>query len=204
MAAWDLTNFKERPLAPVSCDNFHATGVVSLDAHDGLNVLASCSLDGVVILRIATTGKLLAHIKTQTVFARVEYRPVLVRLSSRGYFVMLLRPKELVSKNTDYLLVYSIYGELIKAKDSNDRLNALVFDESGCWFVAGGRNGQLVRYPLLTLEPIELEPAVPEAHRAAITALALTKQENYQQLFVGFSNGYIYTVACVSTSTDSR
>ncbi len=183
-----------------ACD--HEMGVVSVDASKELDLVASASLDGTVALRSINTGKFVRIVRVALSFDGVDFLINKVRLSPRGYILIMARARSSKSERCDQILVYSINGERIKTKKSVGAINSLVLDESGYQFIAGGSGAMLYRYDLLSLESYNLFETLNQGSEATnrtlqqlltvtptITALAMSGAENFQNLFIGLNTG---------------
>lgn len=188
-----------------SCD--HKLGVTTVDACDRLGLVASGSADGTVALRTISEGKFVRIIRPQLVQRGVAFEISHVRLSHRGYVVILAKCKNHKLAETDYIMTFSINGEEISVQQEKDIIYALILDESGYQLVTGGRSGRLLRHNILALNEIadllevldgqqaKIEDTLHEMldSGAAITAMELTRQEGCQQLLIGLSTGSFYT-----------
>ena len=159
-----------------------------------------------ISIRTVSTGKFIRFIKPDLNLNNSEYGICQIRISYRGYIIIVARCKVWKLEKNDFLIVYSINNELIACKDSGDTINSLVLDESGYQIVAGGKSGKIMKYDILSLNAQDmLEDLDPElqstetvlkellATTTLITSLGITYQENCQQLLVGLSTGEFYT-----------
>ena len=172
-----------------------------------LNLIASGSLDGTISLRMGSTGKFVRIVKPDLYVGMTEYVINKVRLSHRGYILIHTRCKYLKLEMNDYYLVYSLNGEEIAKRSADDTINSLVMSETGYSFISGGKTGKIYGVDLLSLEIrnmledldnqfVDVDKILRHilSSSTAITALRLTKQENYQQLLIGLSTGELYTL----------
>ncbi len=217
VAKWNIGTYRTQPvnIEWYACD--HKLAVISIDALRELDLIASGSLDGTISLRVASTGKFFRIIKPDLHLNDNDYAINQVRLSYRGYVMVLARCKYPKLELHDYYLVYSINGESIAVRDADDTINAVTFDETGYQFITGGKSGRIYRVDLLSLKwhdiLEDLDADLPETENilrhflssiTAITALELTKQENYQQLLIGLSTGEFYTLKYSPRLTSGR
>eukprot|EP00826_Nyctotherus_ovalis_P011874 TRINITY_DN13094_c0_g4_i1.p1 TRINITY_DN13094_c0_g4~~TRINITY_DN13094_c0_g4_i1.p1 ORF type:complete len:628 (-),score=162.48 TRINITY_DN13094_c0_g4_i1:170-2053(-) len=207
VAKWNLSPYKTQPVGAewYVCD--HKLAVITIDADQDLDLVASGSLDGTVALRVASTGQFVRLIKPTLFLSDNDYAINQIRLSYRGYVLVLARCKYPRLELSDYFLVYSVNGEEVARSSADDTINAMLLDETGFQFVAGGKCGKIYRVDLLSLESHDLLEYLDEhlgdirkilhhflSTSTAITALELTKQENCQQLLIGLSTGELYTL----------
>jgi len=201
VAMWDISNIKVKQpkLEWFACD--HKKGIVSMDASKTLDLLCTAGFEGTVVLRVISTGKFLRIIKKVD---NEEYGIHMIRLSMRGYILVVLRSK---FKQTldDQLAVYSINGELIKSTIMHGKVNSIIIDEMGYQFITGGNSGMLYRFDLLSLENegmldkidkffIEKNPVLNKLLNSgtSITALNLVTNENGDQfLVIGMNSGNV-------------
>ena len=144
-------NFKNYPPAMPEWSAWdYSTKVVSMDACQELDIVASASFDNQICLRTISTGKFIRLIKPNTKLNSTEHTISKIMLSYRGYLI-LAKQKEHLETN-DIILVYSINGEFINATDSEDCINSVIIDESGYMFIVGGKTDRLLCYDLISLE----------------------------------------------------
>ncbi len=199
---WDVSRYKTGQIVPLysACD--HRSAVVSLDASDDLDIVASASTDGTVALRMISNSKLVRFIHVPQTISGAEYAVSHVRLSPQGYVVLVVKPRNSQTELNDHLLVYGINGELVRCAETADSIGCILLDETGYFAVTGGASGRLSKYDILALDEVnllnDLDAGFPGLERslqellssgASITALALTKKENCQQLLIGLSSG---------------
>jgi len=205
LAMWNYPK-KDKNFSPVwyVCD--HKMPIISLDANEKIDLIITGGLDGAISIRTITTGKFVRIIYPNLLIKNTQYEISHVRISFRGYIVILARAKNLRSIEGDYKLIYSINGELIYAEQTKDVINSIVMAENGYEFITGGNTGRLLKHNIVnpgtvsileSLDPHQLgvELTLNEllASDTAITALGLTKQEGCQQLLIGLSTGAFYT-----------
>lgn len=201
---WDIRNYKEHQVRPLSNTCDHNLAVVSIDASKELDLFASGSLDGTIALREISNWKFLRLLHPNLIFNKIEYVISHVRLSPRGYVVIVARAK--LTEAFDIIIVQSINGEFIKQMETNDNINCLILDETGYYFLTGGRTGKISKYDIITLEAFDLledlDGELPGIERSlqellstnnSITALAMTKKESCQQLLIGTSSGEFFS-----------
>lgn len=206
VARWDISICTTQLAHTVwyACD--HKLAVITMDACRELDLIASGSLDGTIALRVVSTGKFVRLVKPELHLGGTEYALNQVRLSYRGYILVLCRCKYPKLDINDYILVYSINGECIKQAPVEDIVNAISLDESGYQFVTGGKSGRLYRFDLLSLECSDMLELLDEqlldieeilkhilSSSTSITAFGLTKQEKFQQLLIGLNTGELYS-----------
>eukprot|EP01022_Parablepharisma_sp_SALTPOND_P023076 TRINITY_DN4786_c0_g1_i1.p1 TRINITY_DN4786_c0_g1~~TRINITY_DN4786_c0_g1_i1.p1 ORF type:complete len:1362 (+),score=136.82 TRINITY_DN4786_c0_g1_i1:10189-14274(+) len=200
LAMWELNEFKtKRPkVVWYACD--HNLGIATLDTSRQLDLVASGSADGIVTLRIISTGKFFRRIKPEL---GGEYTINQIRLSPRGYMLIISKPKSKTEQN--YLLtVYSINGEKVASKQALGTVNCVLMDETGYQFITGGSGGMLYRFDLLSLDSCNMLNLLSEGfvkrnevleHITSgpntVTALGMTAQEGPQQLLIGVSSGEV-------------
>lgn len=201
VAKWNISGIKSLNVGVewYFCD--HSSAIVTMDASYELDLIITASIDGAISLRVISTGKFVKLLKPNFELSNKEYTIKQIRLSHRGYILILARDK---TELNDYYLVYSINGEKIKVSQANDKISSVLLDESGYKFIAGGKAGSLTIYDLLSLESQSLHPdleaengkklALKDSDNHSITTLAITRKENHQQLFIGMSNGSIFAL----------
>lgn len=206
VAKWDIRRLNNR-IASVQwfvCD--YSTNVVSIDSCKELNLVVSGSLDGRICIRMFSTGKIVKIIYPQpTIINPEEYQISFVRLSFRGYLIVIMKHINFRIDGYDYIFVYTINGELIASSVVEEKINALVIDDSGYNLITGGTSGNIMKYDILSLKSdnmllnvdenlIGIEETLKEflSDNAVITSLDLTAQENCQQLLIGNSKGHLF------------
>jgi len=217
VAKWDISTYKTQPVQTewYVCD--HKLAVITLDAIQELDLVASGSLDGTISIRIGSSGKFVRIIKPDLFLGEMDYAINQIRISYRGYILILARCKYPRLELSDYFLVYSINGEFIAKASSDDLINAIVLDETGYQFIAGGKTGKIYRVDLLSLSSHDiledLDAQLPDVGKilhhflsttTAITAMELTRQENFQQLLIGLSTGELYSLKYSPRVTSGR
>lgn len=196
---WSI-NWKKRPYAKPDWYSADVKGpAVSIDACNEMNLLASSSVDGPITLREISTGALVRLIQPNLKVSTNEYIINQIRLSYRGYILILAKQKTYVPESMDIFFVYSINGELIKILNANDCINTLLFDESGYQFIAGGKSMNINCYDLLSLsfnllrlDLEDIQNRSPNSKHAflidsPVSAFGMIKKG--QQLLIGLSNG---------------
>jgi WD40 repeat protein len=204
VAKWDISSFKTQTVSLLAHTCDHSRAIISIDTSYELDLIASASLDGTIVIRVMSTGKFVQLIQPTLHIADTQYVLNQVRFSWRGYVLAVARARAGKSKESDCLLVYSLNGELMRLREAGEVVNCIVMDGSGYNFITGGDSCKLTHYDLLSLESLDLITALnqpsqgldPVFHtlfntQAVITALALTKQENYQQVLIGLSTGHL-------------
>ena len=199
VAMWDLNGFKLKIPKVIwySCDN--KQGIVTMDANLQLDLVASGSIDNAISVRVISTGKFFRLIKTDS----KDYAVNQVRLSPRGYVLVISRPKQKTDQD-DLLTVYSINGEKIASRQALGSVNAVLMDEVGYKFITGGNVGMLYMYDLLSLDSCKMLTLLDESignsglllkrlttEPNAITALAIRSQEVPEQLLIGMKTGEV-------------
>ena len=215
VAEWNIKEGTVPTIEWFACD--HNQGVISLDVSKPLDLLASASLDGTIALRAVSSGKFFRRIQVNLTHETSEFFITQVRLSARGYLLVLARPKVPHDGRCDRMLVYSINGEFIKAKNANGAINCVVINETGYQFITGGSGGTILRYDLLTLNMEQdllstLDQSYAESvsnlsklliSKPSITALALNSVHMYQTLFIGLSSGEMLIYKMVKDREDA-
>ncbi len=204
LAVWLPKKFGFSRPAWYACD--HNMGVVSVDACEKLDMVASGSADGTIALRTISSGKFVRLIRPALFQRGVQLEISHVRLSYRGYIILIAKCKNRKLRENDYMMTFSINGEEICVKQESDLVHALIMDESGYQMVTGGMNGRLLIHNILTLdvtnmlemldgEQANIEETLGEllGSGTAITAMELTQQDSCQQLLIGLSTGSFYT-----------
>ncbi len=174
---WDASGVHEGKVAPTDSYSDHVQAAVSIDANDELDMVVSVSLDPSVAVRQISSGKLISRFKIKVKSIHSGYAPFLVRLSSRGYIIIVERCYDGIMPHTDRLLVYGINGDCIKTLDSKDYIYSLmVVPDNGYQFLVAGKAGQLLVYDLLSLasSPLDVHPAAVPI-KAPIHFLTLVK-----------------------------
>lgn len=198
LAKWNVE--KNLVIGPrwFACD--HTAGIISLDACHKLGLVISASLDGKIVIRSILTGKYIRQIKCPLTISNAGYEISHVRLSFRGYVVIIVK-----CKDKSNIIIYSINNERICSKEVKDIIHTVIITENGYEFVTGSKAGKLVKYDLLTLADTDLlmlidikEPGINEnltelLSNNSITAMEMTKQEGIQRLLIGLSSGAFYT-----------
>ena len=197
---WNV-NFKNYPPVKLGWYTWDfSEKIISIDACQELDLVASTSLENKIILRAISTGKFIRFIKPNINFNFIEYAIHQIKLSYRGYIIILVKQKSRCATN-DFLIVYSINGELINIRNTEDCISSLVIDESGYKFIIGGKRERLLCYDLITLEYNDLALNLHEnkkvfeqlfSNNAEISDMALIKKG--QELLIGSSNGNICSV----------
>ena len=199
LAKWNID--KNTIVGPnwFACD--HTTGIISLDACHKIGLVISVSIDGKIIIRSILTGKFVRQIKCSLTINNMLYEITHIRLSYRGYVVIIAK-----AKDKSNIIVYSINNESICSKEIADIIQTVIISENGYEIITGSKSARLMKYDLLTLEETDLfqlidykEPnmfqTVTEfvSKNYSITAMEMTKQEGIQQLLIGLNSGAFYT-----------
>jgi hypothetical protein len=142
-----------------------------------------------------------------------QYNIIQVRLSVRGYLLIIARLKHNKSFRKDLIIVYSTNGEKINSSEAPGLINSIVFDESGYQFIVGGPN-LLMRYDILSLEPHNMigelrvisskKKEISLSSKDVITTLTLTKQESFQKLIIGTTTGKLFAINRVQALEESK
>eukprot|EP01022_Parablepharisma_sp_SALTPOND_P027116 TRINITY_DN657_c0_g1_i1.p1 TRINITY_DN657_c0_g1~~TRINITY_DN657_c0_g1_i1.p1 ORF type:complete len:1837 (-),score=222.25 TRINITY_DN657_c0_g1_i1:2911-8421(-) len=203
-AMWDLKKLGFARPAWHSCD--HKLGIISMDTCEKLDLLASAGADGTIALRTISGGKFIRLIKPVLTYHNLPFEISHLRLSHRGYVVIIAKCKVHRGGEGDYISVYSINGEEICMKKLGDIINAIVMSENGYEFITGGKLGKLFKYNIVTLEESDMLERLDGNHLGiekilnelldtdtAITAMDLTNQDGCQQLLLGTNKGAFYS-----------
>eukprot|EP00826_Nyctotherus_ovalis_P045800 TRINITY_DN5101_c0_g1_i1.p1 TRINITY_DN5101_c0_g1~~TRINITY_DN5101_c0_g1_i1.p1 ORF type:complete len:756 (+),score=110.20 TRINITY_DN5101_c0_g1_i1:92-2269(+) len=193
---WTVKNFN----SPLWYALDHSEEIITMDACESLDLLATAGTDNLIVLRKASNGKFISVMKPDGINA-AEYTISHIRLSYRGYIIIVSKSKEA----KDIISVYSVNGERICHRATQDSISSLVLSEDGYEFITGGRFGHLLRYRLLNLQCSDvLEDVAKEYPETAqvlrefsawspmITALNLTMREGSQQLLIGLNTGTLF------------
>lgn len=206
---WNTAGVKSQKVTPIwfSCD--HQSPVISLDASKEMDLIASASLDGTIVIRLGSNNRFIRQIELKSLVNLENSNITQIRLTKAGYIVIFTRYRNIMK---DTIIVCSINGEFINIQETDDYINSAVFDESGYQMITGGKIGKLLRYDILTLKCtnllLDLDDEYPDidkhissilSEKNSITSLELTKQENFQNLLIGLSNGEIFALRRKST-----
>lgn len=206
LAKWDVSKISDKraKVQWFACD--FSLGIISIDDSKELDIVVSASLDGTVSIRKTSTGKYLRSLTPKADINSESYDIRLVRLSYRGYILIVLKHTLSRIEASDYLMVYSINGEYVIGKKVEDKIYSALLDETGYTLVTGGSSGKINKYDFISLTPydmlLDLDPELQGIaaildeflkDNAFITALELSPQENIQQLLIGNNMGQLYS-----------
>lgn len=202
VAMWDPKSAKKPELLWFAGD--HKNAIITLDCCAKLGLLVTAEAEGILALRRIPDGGFVRTVKVGNYHKERVYEVSHVRLSHRGYVVVVKKCKSCKQRDVDYIEIFSINGNKVASKEAKDVVNSLVMSENGYEFIVGGRRGHLTKYSLTTLEETEMlmllheqdsrvEKALMKFKGAAITSMKLTPQKGYQQLLLGTSTGALYT-----------
>ena len=193
IAMWDITSIETKCPEVNYCACNHKAEILAIDYEKSLDLLISGSKDNCLILRVVSTWKLFRRIKLK---GFIGYSINEVKLSPRGYILVILSQK----KENDIIIVYSINAELISTKEIERRILCVIFDNTGYQFFAGGTNGTLCKYDLLSLNFLNLfnflDDRSPinaqELQTTSITSMNWIIKDNSQKLLIGTNSGKVY------------
>jgi len=193
----------------------HNLAIITIDACEKLNIVVTAGIDNHIVLRRATDGYLLRIIKPELTFDNTHYVISHIRLSFRGYIVLIGKCKR--GLENDYMSTYSVNGEEIAKREVGMIGNVIVMSEDGYEFIVGGKSGMLMRYKLLTLKEHNMFEYLDTFHKTSssviieftnsnpsITAMSLTPLENFQQLIIGTSTGMFYVYKYSPRSIETK
>ena len=134
VAAWNIDRiFNEDNYFPICFHNNHASAVVSITSNHELDLHASTSKTD-CIMRVTSTMRYYNKIEPVLMYNKVKYEINSLIFSERGYVIMILR-SSFSEYKSDIILVYSINGELINHKETNDIINCHLLDTTQYFLV---------------------------------------------------------------------
>lgn len=157
----------------------HKSPVTSVHVSADLDLVASSSMDGSVLLHSLFSGNFIRSLRDSD-------SPVsrLLCVSSRGDVAVF-------SESDLSLSVYTLNGTLLSTAECPEILSAALFSADGCWLVTGGKRRLSVR------DSFSLEEAkCLEEDGAGVKSLALTDRERH--LLVGGQDGCLKVYALES------
>lgn len=211
VALWNLDS-----ALPIRCVCDHTMAIISLDLCYKLNLIATASLDGTIVLRDLLTGRFFKIIKPKLKHQNQDYEISHIRLSYRGYVIIVAKIKEETKQDSNLLMVYSINGEEICMKEIGYIIQVIILDDTGYYIVVGGKRGILLSYNLITLESKDLIESLKKEKlekevlkefmdpNSCITALQLKTQERFQQLFIGLNTGSLFVYKFTSKLVEEK
>ena len=121
---------------------------------------------------------------------------MVVLSSAREGILAILRRKAAID---DLMIVYSLNGEKIASRRAPGRINCIKFDTTQYKFIAGGANGLLFKFNLITLESHNLLRMLSDTCKELkslteppdnnILSLEVINHPTHQQLYLGMSSG---------------
>lgn len=194
LECWELKPLSASKLKWFACDLYEP--ITTLDANKELDVVAVGGLSGLVSLRMISTGKFVSLINPVKLSAREEFKLRFIRLSFRGYAIAVLS-----SPNSNAIVVTTINGVLVSNVECNYTINTIIVHDLGYSFIAGGSNGKLLVYDLISLKASKLlseGEAIEELFEsgAAITDIELLKED--KAILIATDHGQLF--ACSFTT----